>query len=34
MSNKTLVSYFGPIEFDSYPLTLTRAEIEARYPED
>ena len=28
-----LVSYFGAHEFDSYPLTLTRAEVIARYAE-
>jgi hypothetical protein len=29
-----LMSHFGPHQFDSYPLTLSRKECEERYPEE
>jgi hypothetical protein len=31
---RDLVGYFGPFEFDQYPLDLTEAEAEARYSKD
>lgn len=31
---QTLIGYFGPNEFDSEPLTMTREEAEARYADE